>query len=133
IRELAQNKLKFTPLSEEERITFEGVVNLYENTSAEGTQLEKAYLYAAELLQDGGRYSVHNPDFLTGANISVAITREFMEAVENDADYALRFPDIESYSEYDMALYDDTWHEIGDVREWEARGMEVKTHRTIKA
>ena len=37
-------------------------------------------------------YSVHNSEFLTGANISVCLTNEFMEAVENDAEYELRFP-----------------------------------------
>src|SRR5690606_28642970 len=106
----------------------EAALNALENASD-----EKAEKYAKQLLKDGGRYTVHTPGFLTGANISVGITREFMEAVENDAEYALRFPDVENYNEYDMALYNDHWHEIGDVREWEARGMAVKTYRTIKA
>ena len=43
-------------------------------------------------------YSVHNSEFLTGANISICLTKEFMEAVEKDADYELRFPDVESYN-----------------------------------
>ena len=42
--------------------------------------------------------AVHNPDFLTGANISVCLTKEFMEAVENDDYYELRFPDVEKYT-----------------------------------
>ena len=42
-------------------------------------------------------YSVHNAEFLTGANISICLTKDFMEAVEKDADYELRFPDVESY------------------------------------
>ena len=41
-------------------------------------------------------YTVHNSEFLTGANISVCLTKDFMEAVENDAEYELRFPDVES-------------------------------------
>lgn len=128
IRKLAEEKLKFEPLRDDEKAVLEAALNALENASD-----EKAEKYAKQLLKDGGRYTVHNPDFLTGANISVGITREFMEAVENDAEYALRFPDVENYSEYDMALYNDHWHEIGDVREWEARGMAVKTYRTIKA
>lgn len=95
--------------------------------------MKKITKYALDLLEDGGRYSVHNPDFLTGANISVAITDEFMQAVENDEEYELRFPDVENYYEQDMATYNASWHEYGDVREWEATGMAVKTHRTIKA
>lgn len=130
IRTLAEQKLKFTPLSADEKRVYEEF--LY---GCSGGDMDdySYYTHAERLIADGGRYSVHNPDFLTGANISVAITKEFMQAVEDDSDYALRFPDVENYSEYDMALYDDHWAEIGDVREWETRGMAVKTYRTIKA
>jgi ribonucleoside-diphosphate reductase alpha chain len=31
---------------------------------------------------------------LTGANISICLTKEFMEAAEQDAEYELRFPDV---------------------------------------
>ena len=125
IKALAQSKLKFTPLSVAEQEALTTVIT--------HPISDDSLRYAEQLLNDGGRYSVHNPEFLTGANISVAVTKEFMEAVENDSEYALRFPDIENYSEYDMALYDDTWHTIGDVREWERLGFGVKTYRTIKA
>lgn len=129
IKQLAEQKLKFTPLTDVEKETLEHALD-----TAQVLSLNKSVeTYSAKLLKDGGHYSVHNPEFLTGANISVALTKEFMEAVDNDEDYALRFPDVENYSEYDMALYDDHWSEIGDVREWEARGMAVKTYRTIKA
>src|SRR5690625_4202498 len=128
IKRAAQGKLKFEPLSEVEKTLYEGYF-----------EVPKAYVdketeeYSEQILNDGGRYTVHNPEFLTGANISVAITHEFMEAVENDEEYALRFPDVENYSEYDMALYNDEWHEVGDVREWERLGFGIKTYRTIKA
>lgn len=125
IRKFAQDKLKFTPLTETEREIFGNTQHAYNSASAQKL--------AAQRIADGGTYSVHSPEFLAGANISIALTRDFMQAVEDDAEYELRFPDVENYSEYDMALYDDTWHEIGDVREWEARGMAVKTYRTIKA
>lgn len=126
IRELAQQKLKFEPISDIER-------EIYEESFEYLSISDGAYRHLERILKDGGRYSVHNPEFLTGANISVGITKEFMEAVENDADFPLQFPDIENYSEYDMALYDDHWHEVGDVREWAKCGMAIKTYRTIKA
>lgn len=128
IKRLAQEKLKFEPLSVEEKASME----ILEDVLKENED-EIANEYVSKLLADGGRYSVHNPDFLTGANISVAITDEFMQAVENDEDYALRFPDVENYDDFQMGVYNETWHEYGDVREWEAAGMAVKTYRTIKA
>ena len=84
-------------------------------------------------LKDGGTYSVQNPDFLTGANISVTLTDDFMAAVDNDEDWALRFPDTENYTEQEMADYNEKWSEIGDVREWEEMGYTVRTYRTIPA
>lgn len=130
IRELAEQKLKFTPLKDDEKRVYEEF--LY---GCNGGDMDdySYYRHAKQLVKDGGRFSVHNPEFLTGANISIGLTREFMEAVENDADFPLQFPDIENYSEFDMALYDDHWHEVGDVREWTKRGMAIKTYRTIKA
>src|SRR5699024_708092 len=44
--------------------------------------------------------------------------------------YTVRFPDVENYSDAEMRDYNEYWHEIGDVREWE---LPVKTYRTIKA
>jgi ribonucleoside-diphosphate reductase alpha chain len=125
IRRLAQSKLKFTALTPDEKVTYE--------TAAMHLPDGSARKQAQQKLADGGTYSVNNQEFLTGANISVAITKDFMEAVESDADYELRFPDIENYSAYDKALYNDSWHEYGDVREWEKLGFGIKTHRTIKA
>jgi ribonucleoside-diphosphate reductase alpha chain len=135
IRRLAKTKLKFTPLSVDERRVYQELTDICNpingfNISDESV---KASNYAEQKLLDGGTYSVNNEEFLTGANISVAITKEFMDAVEADTDYVLRFPDIENYSEYDKALYNDKWHEYGDVREWEALGFGIKSYRTIKA
>ncbi len=76
---------------------------------------------------------MHNPDFLTGANISVTLTNEFMHAVENDLDFELRFPDVANYSPEEMAIYNKEWHKVGDVREWEKLGYGVRVYRTIKA
>src|SRR5690625_1723323 len=99
IKRLAQEKLSFEPLSVEEK---EALSKYVDETT--GGSLD-SYEWANKLLKDGGRYSVNDPDFLTGANISVAITKEFMEAVENDAEYELRFPDVENYDEDDMYYY----------------------------
>src|SRR5690606_29808997 len=133
IKKLAKDKLKFTPLTMTEEAMYQGILN-YRNIPGAGGFSDSIFREAEEKLADGGTYSVHNPEFLTGANISVAITKEFMEAVENDAEYELRFPDVENYDEQDMATYNDIWHEVGDVREWEDEfGLVVKTYRTIKA
>lgn len=126
IRQLAQEKLKFEPLTAIEREIYEGVAGITEGESP----VSETRKYVLQILKDGGRYSVHNPDFLTGANISVAITKEFMQAVENDEDYELRFPDVENYDEEQMRYYNEQWHEVGDVREWP---LPVKVYRTIRA
>jgi len=127
IRELAQNKLKFTPLGVDERSTLIDFVDL--NGMLENDEQHDAS-YAEQLLADGGRYSVHNPEFLSGANISLCLTDEFMQAVENDEEYALKFPDVENYDADQMAEYNARWHEVGDVREWP---LPSKTYRTVKA
>src|SRR5690625_3544163 len=94
---------------------------------------ESAIKEAEEKLVTGGNYTVHNSEFLTGANISVCLTKEFMEAVENDDEYELRFPNVENYSEEEMKAYNEKWHEIGDVREWEKLGYSIRTYRKIRA
>lgn len=132
IKQQAQAKLKFTPLTDAERDMYQGIIN-YKSIEGQGGFTNKVIAEAEEKLREGGNYSVHNSEFLTGANISVTLTKEFMEAVENDGDYELRFPDVESYSKEDMEAYNENWQEVGDVREWEAMGYKVRTYRTIKA
>jgi ribonucleoside-diphosphate reductase alpha chain len=132
IKKAAQDKLKFTPLTEQERAMYQGIVN-YKNMPGYGGFTEKIIKEAEEKLRTGGTYSVHNPDFLTGANISVCLTKEFMQAVEEDAEYELRFPDVETYSEEEMRIYNEEWHKVGDVREWEKMGYRVRVYRKIRA
>ena len=127
----AKNKLKFIPLTNEEVEIYEALIEI-ENKNP-GTISKQTLEKTRELLSVGGKYQVNNPDFLSGANISVAITKEFMEAVENDADYSLRFPDIDNYSSGQKAFYNEKWAEIGDVRVWEKMGYPVKTYKTFKA
>ena len=130
IRE-AKNKLKFIPLTAEETEMYEWLVENNNNghRSISKTTIEKA----KDILKDGGTYQVNSPDFLSGANISVAITKEFMHAVENDLDYTLRYPDIDNYSKGEKAAYDEKWHSIGDVRIWEKMGYGIKVYKTIRA
>src|SRR5690606_5028182 len=129
IKRLAREKLKFEPLSNAEKISLK-----YAASQANEVGDTETVEYANRLLADGGRYTVNNPEFLTGANISVAITKEFMQAVENDEEYELRFPDVENYDEGQMEYYNEYWHKVGDVREWEnEHNMPVKVYRKIKA
>ncbi|WP_373758020.1 vitamin B12-dependent ribonucleotide reductase, partial [Jeotgalibaca porci] len=132
IRTLAHNKLKFTPFSPKETNMYTGIVN-YKNIVGNGGFDESVIRDAEMKLRDGGTYTVNDPDFLTGANISVCITDDFMDAVKSNSEYELRFPDVENYSKEEMAHYDAEWVNVGDVREWEAAGHGVRVYRTIKA
>ncbi|AKG04323.1 MULTISPECIES: vitamin B12-dependent ribonucleotide reductase [Salimicrobium] len=132
IKQLAQDKLKFQPLTEKERDLYQSVVN-FKGIEGQGGFTNQSIREAEEKLRDGGTYSVHHSDFLSGANISVCITDEFMEAVENEAFYSLRFPDVESYSEEEMKYYNENWQNSGDVREWEEKGLGVRTYRKVAA
>lgn len=132
IKKHAKDKLKFTPLTQAEKAMYQGVLN-YRNMPGYGGFSEEIFRNAEEKLREGGTYSVHNPEFLTGANISVCITKEFMEAVENDTDYELCFPDVENYDEEEMNIYNEQWHKVGDVREWKKMGHKVRVYRKMKA
>ncbi len=127
IKELAANKLKFRPLSDERRQILEAVVDCSKSVKPEVLK------HAKQKLTAGGEYEVVWPEFLTGANISVAISDDFMTAVKNDENYNLRFPDLENLTKEQKDFYDEHWHEIGDVNEWEKMGYPVKIYNTIKA
>ncbi|KKR33045.1 MAG: Ribonucleoside-diphosphate reductase [Candidatus Gottesmanbacteria bacterium GW2011_GWA2_41_12] len=62
---------------------------------------------------------------IQGANLSVCVSDRLMEAVEKDADWELKFPDIEDPS------YDKEWD--GDLFEWERKGKKTVVYKTIKA
>lgn len=65
---------------------------------------------------------------LTRMNISVSASNKFMNAVKNDSDWDLKFPDYESM---DKEIYHSEWH--GDIDDWEEKGHPVKIYKTIKA
>jgi ribonucleoside-diphosphate reductase alpha chain len=126
IIEEAKKKLKFFPLSRIEREMYESLAS---NKDAPSHIID----HANEMLINGGKLEVVAPEFLSGANISVTLTREFMAAVEKDDEYDLRFPDLEIYNADQKTAYDEKWHEIGDVREWETMGYPIKTYRRVRA
>ena len=84
--------------------------NAAKTTDGIGVFMERFSNSCREVAQGGRRgalmltISVHHPDIetfinikrdlskVTGANISIRLTDEFMQAVENEADYELRFP-----------------------------------------
>jgi len=132
IKQQALEKLKFTPLTEMEKDLYQGIVN-YKNMPGLGGFTKEAILEAEQKLQTGGVYDVQHADFLTGANISVCLTDEFMKAVENNEEYELRFPDVENYTPEEMQSYNEQWHNYGDVRMWEKAGYAIRTYRTIRA
>ena len=130
IKQLAEEKLQFTPLVAGEKEALEKLIQYQENFGLTKNDFLKQ---SKQKLNDGGTYSVNTPDFLTGANISVCLTKEFMQAVEEDATYSLRFPAVDTYTVEEMADYDKNWTESGDVRQWEASGRRVKVYQTIQA
>ncbi|MDQ0158604.1 ribonucleoside-diphosphate reductase alpha chain [Alkalibacillus salilacus] len=132
IQEEAKDKLSFTPLTNEEMQLYQGIVN-YKHIEGHGGFTENNIRDAEQKIRDGGTYSVNSPEFLSGANISVCITDEFMNAVENDDVYELRFPDVANYTEEEMAYYNENWNDIGDVREWERLGFGTRVYKQIRA
>ncbi|MQR95619.1 vitamin B12-dependent ribonucleotide reductase [Fictibacillus phosphorivorans] len=132
IKQVAQDKLKFTPLTPAQKAMYEGILR-YKDIPGTGGFDSDVLRDAETMLRDGGTYSVHNSEFLTGANISVTITKEFMEAVENDSEYLLRFPSVEAYTPDEMEAYNNEWHEVGDVRVWEEKGYGIRVYKRIQA
>ena len=132
IREEANKRIKFVPITPKEKAVLEIMVQ-YENMPGGGGFTPEQIQDAKEELQAGGTYKVENDQMLTGANISVAITDDFMEAVKNDADWTLKFPDVDNYTEEEMDAYNAEYHKYPDPRDWEAKGYAIKEYYTLPA
>ncbi|PSR21810.1 MAG: hypothetical protein C7B45_09330 [Sulfobacillus acidophilus] len=65
------------------------------------------------------------PGMVENANISVRISDRFMEAVKNDGDWELVFPDTTDPE------YDDLWD--GNLENWRQHGKPVVHYETVKA
>ncbi|KKR72187.1 ribonucleoside-diphosphate reductase [Candidatus Roizmanbacteria bacterium RIFCSPLOWO2_01_FULL_40_14] len=62
---------------------------------------------------------------INGANLSVCISDRFMQAVENDEDWQLLFPDTTDPD------YDEYWD--GDIEKWLERGGKITIKKTVRA
>ena len=132
INALAKENLKFTAFSSSELEMYETIAQ-HDKSPGHGGFSASVIQNAKRKVRDGGNYDVQNSEFLTGANISVTLTSDFMDAVEHDEMWTLRFPDTENYTEEEMADYNKKWPDVGDVREWEKMGYAVRTYRQIPA
>ena len=64
-------------------------------------------------------------DILNNANLSIAVSDDFMQAVENNENWDLKFPDTT------FEKYDEEWD--GDIKKWQEKDYPVKLYETIKA
>ncbi len=66
-----------------------------------------------------------DPNKLTGANISIGLSDDFMESVQAGGNWTFRFPDTQH------PQYDSEWD--GDILGWEAKGYPVIKYNTIES
>ena len=127
IKKAVREKISFKNYDQKEMAICESIVKNANNIDSD------IVASAQKKLNEKGEWVVNNPEFLSGANISVLLSDDFMHAVKEDKMWALKYPDLDSYNSQEKATYDQEWEKSGDVREWEARGFAVKTYYTMKA
>ena len=117
-------------------------------TSSGSTSWGGLYSYVTGLIEQAGsrrgalmlQTHISHPDIkefitvkrtmgkMTNANLSVQITKEFMEAVKRDDDWKLIFPDTKHPE------YDEKWAvEYLDIHDWLNAGLPVEVYETVKA
>ncbi|WP_339063497.1 adenosylcobalamin-dependent ribonucleoside-diphosphate reductase [Tepidibacillus marianensis] len=64
-------------------------------------------------------------ELITNANLSVAVSNDFMRAVKQDLDWELVFPDTKDPE------YDEIWD--GNLQKWKELGKPVKVYKKLKA
>ena len=128
IIEAAKLKLSFKPLDELDLKWYKNIIS-----DKKVDKNSKKYLIAKKRYEEKGIWGVKHPEFLSGSNISVAISDDFMNAIENDEMWELRFPDIDKYSKIEKEAYDNEWEKCGDIRAWEKLNHKIKIYYKIKA
>ena len=83
--------------------------------------------------KNGEPVDVVDKDFMTGANISVLITDDFMEKMRAGKMWELKYPDLENLTKEQKEIYDIEWEYMAGIEEWEERGLPVKVYETIPA
>ena len=121
------------------------VVKGVNGTSSGAVSWGGGYSYYTGLIEQGGSrrgalllgLSVWHPDILEfitskqeagkieNANISVLVTEDFMQAIEKDEMWTLRFPDT-SHEKYET-----DW--TGNIKTWEEKGHPVITYKELPA
>jgi len=86
----------------------------------------KAKAQREEIRIPDGQTISRNLNLISNANISVMITNDFMQAVQNNADWSFVFPDL------DDPEYDKEWD--GDIKRWQTMpDKKVVVYRTVRA
>lgn len=121
------------------------IVRGVNGTSSGAVSWGGGYSYYTGLIEQGGSrrgallegLAIWHPDIeefidikkssteMTNANLSVLVTDAFMEAVQNDADWNLEFPDTA------CPEYATQWN--GNLTTWKEKGLPTIVYKTVKA
>ena len=103
---------------------------LSNHTNPKIAKIAEAYLVRDE---NGEPIDVVDKEFMSGANISVLITDDFMKKVKMGGQWELKYPDLENLTKEQKEVYDAGWEHMVGIDEWEDMGLPVKVYETIPA